>query len=246
MRGADMVEVDPRQTADGVFILMHDSTLSRTTDQPLLFPGRDQVTDLTWAEVQQLTISDPFDRCTAANADDKPERCRVPSLTQALDAARGEALVMLDFKSGDPAAIGSQLASADATDFAILFDADLATLAAARAQAPDLITVPRATDAASARDLLASDHPAVLHADTGYLAEIQADALAGKAKLLVNIFVEVDFWLVFWREDGLDTSLAEGRDNLFEILDNGGRIVQTNLSSEVLDLVAEWRRQRGE
>ena len=54
--GADMVEVDVQRTSDGVLVLMHDATLTRTTDAALVFPDRDpwSVADLTYAELRRL------------------------------------------------------------------------------------------------------------------------------------------------------------------------------------------------
>lgn len=54
--GADMVEVDVQRTSDGVLVLMHDATLTRTTDAALMFPDRGpwSVADFTYAELRLL------------------------------------------------------------------------------------------------------------------------------------------------------------------------------------------------
>ena len=54
--GADMVEVDVQRTRDGVLVLMHDATLTRTTDAALVFPDRApwSVADLAYAELRRL------------------------------------------------------------------------------------------------------------------------------------------------------------------------------------------------
>ena len=38
--GADLVEVDVQRTRDGALVLMHDTTLTRTTDVRRVFPHR--------------------------------------------------------------------------------------------------------------------------------------------------------------------------------------------------------------
>lgn len=55
-RGADMVEVDVRRTADGALVLLHDETLRRTTDVARLFPHRApwRVEDFTLDELRRL------------------------------------------------------------------------------------------------------------------------------------------------------------------------------------------------
>jgi glycerophosphoryl diester phosphodiesterase len=54
--GADMVEVDVRRSKDGALVLMHDSTLTRTTDARRVFPRRApwRVDDFTYDELRRL------------------------------------------------------------------------------------------------------------------------------------------------------------------------------------------------
>lgn len=54
--GADLVEVDVQRSSDGVLVLVHDTTLARTTDVEQVFPDRApwRVGDFTWAEIQRL------------------------------------------------------------------------------------------------------------------------------------------------------------------------------------------------
>lgn len=50
--GADLVEMDVMQTADGEFVAMHDANLSRLADRP------EAIKDLTLAELTQITVHD--------------------------------------------------------------------------------------------------------------------------------------------------------------------------------------------
>lgn len=54
--GAHQIEIDVRRTADGHLVLMHDATVSRTTDAAQKFPGKASylVTEFTLAELQTL------------------------------------------------------------------------------------------------------------------------------------------------------------------------------------------------
>jgi glycerophosphoryl diester phosphodiesterase len=54
--GADMVEIDVRRSKDGALVLMHDSTLTRTTDVQRVFPRRApwRVGDFTYDELRRL------------------------------------------------------------------------------------------------------------------------------------------------------------------------------------------------
>lgn len=100
-RGVGIIEIDPRLTADGQYILMHDETLDRTTNVQQLFPqfaekegkykGQVLVSKLTLAQIQQLQLTDGFDG----------QVHRVPTLREALQTAKGRVFLDLDLKEID-------------------------------------------------------------------------------------------------------------------------------------------------
>ena len=61
-QGSDLVEADVQRSEDGVLVLMHDTTLSRTTDVEQVFPDRApwRVSDFTYEEIQQLDAGSWF------------------------------------------------------------------------------------------------------------------------------------------------------------------------------------------
>jgi hypothetical protein len=73
----DFVEIDVRETLDGVFIAMHDDTVDRTTD------GTGRVAELTWAQIQPLNAAD-FTPWKGSEYDP----VSVPRLEQVLELAR--------------------------------------------------------------------------------------------------------------------------------------------------------------
>lgn len=74
--GADVVEVDLRETLDGVIVSVHDSTVDRTTD------GSGELALMTWAQVQALNAADfePW-------VDTAYNPSRVPRLEEILELA---------------------------------------------------------------------------------------------------------------------------------------------------------------
>lgn len=85
-KGADMVELDVRQTKDNVLILMHNSTIDETTT------GTGEVADLTYDEIQQFDMrkgSNPY-------VDENGNRIKVPTLKEALLACKDRIYVNLD------------------------------------------------------------------------------------------------------------------------------------------------------
>ena len=89
--GADYVEIDIRTTKDGKFVLMHDSTVNRTTD------GKGRVGDLTFDEVRKLDAGAWFGKPFAGT--------RVPTLDEALAALGTKTSVYLDAKDVAPDAL---------------------------------------------------------------------------------------------------------------------------------------------
>ena len=76
-------EVDPRMTRDSVVVLMHDSTLERTTT------GEGRVRDYTWEELQQLNLVDRNGNITSY---------RIPTAEEAMLRSRGKTVLNFDTK----------------------------------------------------------------------------------------------------------------------------------------------------
>lgn len=93
--GSDWVEVDLRLTADNELMLMHDSTVDRTTD------GAGPVVNLTLAQAKILDAGSWFDVQFAGT--------EIPTLEEALIAAAGRGPLLLDMKVS---LIGSEIAAA--------------------------------------------------------------------------------------------------------------------------------------
>ncbi|MEU9889412.1 glycerophosphodiester phosphodiesterase family protein [Sphaerisporangium sp. NPDC051011] len=88
-RHADMFELDVQETKDHKLVVMHDTTLARTTDAARVFPGRApwRVRDLTLAQIRRLDAGSWFSR--------KHRGERVPTLGETLDALGGSGIGML-------------------------------------------------------------------------------------------------------------------------------------------------------
>ncbi|MFE9242368.1 glycerophosphodiester phosphodiesterase [Nocardiopsis sp. NPDC006938] len=87
--GAEAVEVDVQLTSDDRLVLMHDTTLGRTTDVAEVFPGRApyDVGDFTLAEIRRLDAGSSFDAAFAGE--------RVPLLGEALDRLEAHGMNLL-------------------------------------------------------------------------------------------------------------------------------------------------------
>lgn len=86
--GADGIEIDVHCTADGVPVLLHDSTVDRTTD------GQGEVTKMTLAQVKALDAG-------VRQFEGRFGGERIPTLAEVLDLTRGRVLLVLEVKQPD-------------------------------------------------------------------------------------------------------------------------------------------------
>lgn len=84
--GANAIEIDLRQTKDGIPVALHDSDIDRTTD------GCGEVSDLTFNELQKLDAGSWFDNQFTGE--------RIPSLIEVIDALSDSTILIIEFKGG--------------------------------------------------------------------------------------------------------------------------------------------------
>ena len=140
--GADFVEVDVRETSDGVLVLMHDANVDRTTN------GTGDVNTLTWAQIQGLDLD-------AGEGGTDPEVRKVPTFSQAMALARelGAALYV-DQKTGRTDLVLDAIRSGPYFDVAMVRD-DLVVVAAMANQEHRLWVMPAVEDLAQFQSALA-------------------------------------------------------------------------------------------
>jgi glycerophosphoryl diester phosphodiesterase len=84
-RGIDIVEVDVQETRDGKFVLMHDETVSRTTN------GKGKVSSYSYDRIRKLKLKDANGNLTDYT---------VPGLDTILTICKGRIIVNLDKSAG--------------------------------------------------------------------------------------------------------------------------------------------------
>jgi len=89
--GVDLIECDIRTTADGHLVIMHDSTVDRTTD------GFGRISGMTLTQVRRLRIRDTRFATMGIH--------RVPTLAELVKAVNGRAGFYLDTKDVHPVAL---------------------------------------------------------------------------------------------------------------------------------------------
>ncbi len=122
--GADVVELDVRQSRDGVLYVMHDESLDRTTS------GRGGIAETSSDEIDNLDAGSWFSPAYSGEP--------VPRLDAFLDACKGRIATYVEIKKGDPAEVRDLLAVRGMLNDAWTFSFDQSILARARASVPDL------------------------------------------------------------------------------------------------------------
>lgn len=105
--GADYFELDVRTTSDGKFVIMHDSTLDRTTN------GIGEVQSHTFDEIRSLDAGAKFSPAFAGT--------KVPTLDEAFDLAHGKINVYVDTKNADPQQLIDTIERHDMQDHVVIY-----------------------------------------------------------------------------------------------------------------------------
>lgn len=141
-----LIECDVRKSADGVLFLMHDETLNRTTT------GSGPVAAATAAELRRLFLTDPQGRVTPY---------RIPTLAEALQWARGKAILTLDVKPEvDPADIVAMIEQYQAESYVTVIAYNLETAHTYHRLNPNLVISAPAQGLVGVQRLLGSGIPA--------------------------------------------------------------------------------------
>jgi glycerophosphoryl diester phosphodiesterase len=178
--GADLLEMDVRQTSDGHLVVIHDQSVARTTDQ------RGDVAGLTLEEIKALDAGSWFG--------EEFSRERVPTFSEALAAIEGRAVPDIDFKAGDPEKLVDAVREAGLLGKVTLYCGDWQTLKAVLALDSGFIirpTAPKGLPGLS--DVLTELDPPIVNIDWKYFSEelIRAIHLSGR-KAFVNTMGDHD------------------------------------------------------
>jgi glycerophosphoryl diester phosphodiesterase len=220
--GVEFVETDPRPTADGVLVNIHDDDVDRTTD------GTGKVDTMTLAEVQALHVE------TGTLAGDFSCE-RVPTLLEVLQTCWGKVNVLVDANKTDRVDLLVQaILDADAINWAVFDTSSIEKIDQALALAPDLhVQIRPANEAeiAAQIDHFAPVLPAIVELETADRANGSVIVHGKGTRSLSDVFLE--------------DAAANGDPDVSPyaaVLDQGVDILQTDRP----DLVIEELRRRGQ
>ena len=217
--GLDLVETDPRPTADGYLVNLHDTTVDRTTD------GTGEASDMTLAEIQALNVD-------VEGYEGDFSCARVPTLEEVLDAARGRVHVLVDANKTDRVdLLVAAITSTDTLDWAIFDTSSVDKIDEALALEPRLHTMIRVDDEAQLAEQIAhfEAHPPVIVEIDATVPELATAVREAGHRALMDVFL------------GDAAAMSNGSTRYYEsTLDEGVQILQTDRPDLLLPVV--WAR----
>jgi len=166
--GIDMIEIDVRQTKDGILVLMHDHTVNRTTN------GEGEIKTLHFAHVSKLSL-----KTLGADKQVHP----VPTLQEVLKLTQDKILVDIDIKDAPVKQLVEIVKKTKTEDQVLFFQHHNLTHDSLLLMDENLMVVPRAGTTDQALTLLKKYQPVVIQippeiASTSLVRRMKADGCA--------------------------------------------------------------------
>lgn len=223
--GADAVEVDVRDTLDGVLILMHDGSVDRTTN------GTGEVDELTLAQIRELVAESDFE-----GVPDQP----IPTFAEALAALPPTMLVNVDTKSNRWDLMYADISAAGMLDRVWVQTGEASEVQQVRELYPDLIQQADSDTIAGVEAMLPWTPEQVEIGLTVTGPELFDYCIAQGIKPAQNALGLSDAGALMEIEQGGDGSGA------YQVLvDRGARVIQTDFPELLVPALDAVNAQRG-
>ncbi len=149
--GVDYVELDIRTTRDGYLVLMHDSTVNRTTG------GQGAIKDMTLDEIRKLDLGARFPG--------KFPGLEIPTFDEALEACRGKIGIYVDTKSASPTDLIAAIERHGMGEHVMFYSSSVEFLKQIAELRTSWKLMPEANNPAHVQELVTLLHPFVLAFD---------------------------------------------------------------------------------
>jgi glycerophosphoryl diester phosphodiesterase len=208
-KNVDIVEIDVRTSSDGVLVLMHDATLTRTTN------GSGNVKDRTYSYLRALKLKIYGINTLTSDT--------IPTLEQVLREFKDKMFFNLDIKDANLADVYSLIQSTGMTDNVMVFVREQAD--AANLLSKGVIPLPTCYNNSTFDSYMQNNvRPIIFHSDNdGHYEEWISMKTAG-IKIFTNIYILDDI-----KPTSNNWSL------LNEAIRNGVNVVQTDYPIEMLN-----------
>lgn len=178
--GAQIVELDVRETKDGVLVMMHDKTVDRTTT------GKGDVDSYLYSELQELFLTH----------NGQPTSHRIPTFEEALLQTKGNILMDIDFKAEkfETAKRVYELISRLGMDEQVLFFLyDYKEMSKLYKLNPAIKIMPRAYNMKDLYKIVQMNLTNIIHIDNSFINNIELETLRDKGiRFWANTLGDVD------------------------------------------------------
>jgi glycerophosphoryl diester phosphodiesterase len=215
--GADIIEVDVRKTKDGVYVLLHDENIDRTTT------AKGKVSDYTYDELKAIPLLQ----------NGQPTNERIPTFESALRAAKDRIMVDIDFKldsTEDAINVCKLIREAGMQQQVMFFVYDYHYISTLDSIDNSIPVMPRAYNKEDVLDILQTYKVPVIHGDPSFYN----DTLMGQIR---NHNVRV--WInALGKFDELEkVQKHSGYDSLLEM--KNVNVIQTDYPANLLQYLQE-------
>ena len=211
--GVDVVELDVRTTKDGFLVLMHDSSIDRTTT------GKGKVEELTLAELKTFRLRSPYGRISEES---------IPTFEAALKIIKGKIMVDIDMKTDNVKGLVKMVEKTGTNSDVFYFDNDYLQLDAIKKMNSSAQIMPRAYSLKMADSAVVRYAPPVVHIDPDfYTKELSKMLRDNNSRVWINALGESDAYIRYGR----------GEKVLEELLGKGANMIQTDEPEMLLELL---------
>jgi glycerophosphoryl diester phosphodiesterase len=177
--GADIVEIDVRTTKDGISVLMHDSSVDRTTN------GTGKIKDFTLAELKALKLK---------MRDGTVTEEQIPTFEEALKLIYyGNIMADLDLKTDMLKPLVDDVKRTNTSKQVVYFDNDYHALLEIREMDSSSMFMPRAYSYEMADSAIKIFQPQVIHIDPSfYTVDVTELIRSNNARVWINALGETD------------------------------------------------------
>ncbi len=210
--GADIIEIDVRKTKDGVYVILHDGKIDRTTGV------KGEVSNYTYDELKAIPLLQ----------NGQPTSERIPTFESALTAAKDRIMIDIDFKldsTEDAINVCKLIREAGMQKQVLFFVYDYPYTSTIDSIDNSIAVMPRAYNKENVLDILKNYKVPVIHVDPGFYNDTLMNQIRSHdVRVWINALGQFD--------DLEKTQKNSGYDSLLQM--KAVNVIQTDYPANLL------------
>ena len=215
--GADIIELDVRKTKDGVYVLLHDEKIDRTTT------AKGEVSNYTFEELSKIPLLQ----------NGQPTNERIPTFESALLAAKGRIMIDIDFKldsTEDAINVCKLIREAGMQKQVLFFVYDYPYTSTIDSINNSIPVMPRAYNKENVLDILKNYKVPVIHVDPSFYNDtLMSEIRSHNVRVWINALGKFDDLEKVQKHSGYDSLLQMKNVN----------VIQTDYPANLLQYLQE-------